>query len=332
MCKYILTYTSSSHLPVWELLILEWHDSKCVQWIYLPAPAVPLSLGDLTHPEKMSTAQSMGPVSSWSRLRGVKPGQGNNGRHCSSQSFSGPSPSMETVTGLFPVWDQALNSPIEMLLLRTEAIILVKTALFPHWLDWNHSLPWAHGWVEIRIEKLKQQVIDPCWKHPVKLKFLPTQINCIDKHEKRWKTQLSLEKLLYFLCIIAKWFSNLWFWSHTKNLNSHGLCHCLLLDKLGNVTSLLSLLLKSLSRVRLFATPWTVARQALPSMGFSRQEYWSGLPFPFSRGSSRPRGWTQVSRIPGWCFNLWATREDSKAICKFKLPTRSLFHLGVLWR
>ena len=38
--------------------------------------------------------------------------------------------------------------------------------------------------------------------------------------------------------------------------------------------------LKSLSRVRLFATPWTVAHQAPLSMGFSRQEYWSGLPFP----------------------------------------------------
>ena len=37
---------------------------------------------------------------------------------------------------------------------------------------------------------------------------------------------------------------------------------------------------KSLSRVRLFATPWTVARQAPLSMGFSRQAYWSGLPFP----------------------------------------------------
>ena len=37
---------------------------------------------------------------------------------------------------------------------------------------------------------------------------------------------------------------------------------------------------KSLSHVRLFATPWTVAYQAPPSMGFSRQEYWSGLPFP----------------------------------------------------
>ena len=37
---------------------------------------------------------------------------------------------------------------------------------------------------------------------------------------------------------------------------------------------------KSFSHVRLFVTPWTVAHQALPSMGFSRQEYWSGLLFP----------------------------------------------------
>ena len=41
------------------------------------------------------------------------------------------------------------------------------------------------------------------------------------------------------------------------------------------------------SSVRLFATPWTVTCQALLSMGFSRQEYWSRLPFP-SRGSSHP--------------------------------------------
>ena len=37
---------------------------------------------------------------------------------------------------------------------------------------------------------------------------------------------------------------------------------------------------KSLSRVWLFATPWTVAYQAPPSMGFSRPEYWSGVPSP----------------------------------------------------
>ena len=38
--------------------------------------------------------------------------------------------------------------------------------------------------------------------------------------------------------------------------------------------------LKSLSHVQLSVTPWTVAHQASPSMGFSRQEYWNGLPFP----------------------------------------------------
>ena len=37
---------------------------------------------------------------------------------------------------------------------------------------------------------------------------------------------------------------------------------------------------KSLSHVRLFATPWTTAYQAPPSMGFARQEYWSGVPWP----------------------------------------------------
>ena len=41
-----------------------------------------------------------------------------------------------------------------------------------------------------------------------------------------------------------------------------------------------SVKVKSLSRVRLFATPWIVAYQASPSMGFSRQEYCRGLPFP----------------------------------------------------
>ena len=45
---------------------------------------------------------------------------------------------------------------------------------------------------------------------------------------------------------------------------------------------------KSLSRVLLFATPWTVAYQVSLSMGFSRQEYWSGLPFPSPGDLSNP--------------------------------------------
>ena len=53
---------------------------------------------------------------------------------------------------------------------------------------------------------------------------------------------------------------------------SHEIKRCLLLGRKVKV--------KSLSRVRLLATPWTVAYQDPLSMGFSRQEYWSGLPFP----------------------------------------------------
>ena len=45
--------------------------------------------------------------------------------------------------------------------------------------------------------------------------------------------------------------------------------------------------MKSLSRVRLLATPWTAAYQAPPSMGFSRQQYWSGVPLPSLWGVNR---------------------------------------------
>ena len=50
----------------------------------------------------------------------------------------------------------------------------------------------------------------------------------------------------------------------------------------GNIKNIIrfSEWVRSVSRVRLFVTPWTVAHQAPPSMGFSRQEYWSELPFP----------------------------------------------------
>ena len=56
--------------------------------------------------------------------------------------------------------------------------------------------------------------------------------------------------------------------------------------------------------------PWTVACQAPLSMGFSRQEYWSGwVAIPFSEGSYLPRYRTCVSWIVGRLFTIWATRE-----------------------
>ena len=47
-------------------------------------------------------------------------------------------------------------------------------------------------------------------------------------------------------------------------------------------------IVKSLRRVLLFAIPWTIACQAALSMGFSMQEYWSGLPFPSPRVKNPP--------------------------------------------
>ena len=44
-------------------------------------------------------------------------------------------------------------------------------------------------------------------------------------------------------------------------------------------------------------------------MGFSRQEYWSGLAISFSGGSSQPRDWTRISCIAGRFFTNWAIRE-----------------------
>ena len=79
---------------------------------------------------------------------------------------------------------------------------------------------------------------------------------------------------------------------------------------------------KLLSRVWLFATPWTVAYQAPLSMEFSRQEYWSGLPFPYpgdlpdpgiEPGSSTLQADALQSEPPGKSLillNLWAFREE----------------------
>ena len=55
-----------------------------------------------------------------------------------------------------------------------------------------------------------------------------------------------------------------------------------------------------------FVTPWTVAHQVSLSMGFSKQEYWSGLPFPSSGDLPDPGNGIQVSHIAGRVFN-WAT-------------------------
>ena len=62
---------------------------------------------------------------------------------------------------------------------------------------------------------------------------------------------------------------------------------------------------KSLSHVRLFATPWTAAHQAPLSMGFSRPEYWSGLPLPSPPIMSIKLKWTShIVSVWSWLWRL----------------------------
>ena len=74
---------------------------------------------------------------------------------------------------------------------------------------------------------------------------------------------------------------------------------------------LLLLLLSRFSRVRLLVTPWTAAYQAPLSMGFSRQEYWSGVPLDLIPG---PGIELVPSAVEAWSDNHWATKEVPKTM------------------
>ena len=79
----------------------------------------------------------------------------------------------------------------------------------------------------------------------------------------------------------------------------------------------LLLLLSCFSHVRLCATPWMAAHQALPSLGFSRQEHWSGVPLP------------SPSCIAGRFFTVWATKEVSR---RMMFKSRSLWLPSLLYQ
>ena len=69
------------------------------------------------------------------------------------------------------------------------------------------------------------------------------------------------------------------------------------------------------SCARLFTTPWTVASQAPLSVGFSKQEYWSGLPFP-SPGDLQTQGSNPCLLRCRWVLYQWATREGPHTLLK----------------
>ena len=96
-------------------------------------------------------------------------------------------------------------------------------------------------------------------------------------------SHVQLFKLLVFTVTTGFWLLSLpWRWQQSKLKCNKALVLTAIyvFFCLFNKHSLLLLLLSHFSRIRLCATPWTAACQAPPSMGFSRQEYWSGVPLP----------------------------------------------------
>ena len=83
--------------------------------------------------------------------------------------------------------------------------------------------------------------------------------------------------------------------------------------------------LSHFSRFWVFVTLWTVAHQAPPSMEFSRQEYWSGLPCPPPGDLPKPRDQAQASHIAGRFFIIWATWEAHTYITNGKISAKIKF-------
>ena len=85
---------------------------------------------------------------------------------------------------------------------------------------------------------------------------------------------------------------------------------------------------KSLSHVRLLATPWTAAHQAPPAMGFSRQEYWSGVLYDPDSISWQQKE-TNGYHFKEFSFDLLSTRGGDQATCSQDLG--GLLFLGLMF-
>ena len=105
-------------------------------------------------------------------------------------------------------------------------------------------------------------------------------------------------------------------WVPYSCVNSHRWFHCIALLPGSWLLFSLSCMCCAVLRcccVQLFATSWTIARQAPLFMGILQARILEYVAMPSSRGSSQPRGRTQVSCIAGGYFTIWTTREAHRA-------------------
>ena len=127
--------------------------------------------------------------------------------------------------------------------------------------------------------------------------------------------------LAFFLILIYSTFPDGYIQNHTSK---HNLTPCVC----------------SVSHVWLFASPWTIANQAPLSMGFSRQEYWSGLPFPSPEDLPGPGIEPRSPALQANLFMVWATEKNLTLIppkyvspvwitlLKFRYSSKWIFYIS----
>ena len=111
-------------------------------------------------------------------------------------------------------------------------------------------------------------------------------------------THMYVYDYMYMYVCTSILFQILFHYRMLQNIEYRSLGYIVSLCWLSILCMLLLLLLSRFSRIRLCATPEMAAHQAPPSLGFTRQEHWSGLPFPSPMHESEKWKWTRsVSRV-----------------------------------
>ena len=160
----------------------------------------------------------------------------------------------------------------------------------------------------------------------------------------QWYLSLCSRGILVYNSFFCDAFLRLWYQGYTalrKQANKYSSS-----SVFWNIWCMLLLLLSHFSRVRLCATPQTAAHQASPSLGFSRQEHWSGLPFPspihesekwkWSRSvvsdSVRPNGLQPTRLLRPWDFPGKSPGVGCHRLLQYDIWLTSFFHfLSNVW-
>ena len=98
---------------------------------------------------------------------------------------------------------------------------------------------------------------------------------------------------------------------------------------ISSAPSTVRMLVQLLSRVRLFATPWTVACQAPLSIELPRQEYWSGLPFPSLEDLPHPGTGPISPASPALAGRFFTTEPPGRLMCQCGIGKRGLISVEI---